>query len=75
VSAYESAPGTAPIKIVPYPMRRPTVDTVAAAVPEPVVPVSYDELIRKAAIKAAPFQGVLRAYPPLRKPLLLGHLP
>jgi hypothetical protein len=54
MSAYESAPGTAPIKIVPYPARRPTVDTVTAAAPEPAVPVSYDELIRKAAIKAAP---------------------
>jgi hypothetical protein len=57
MSAYESTPGTAPMKIVPYPARRPTVDTVAAAVPEPVVPVSYDDLVRKAAIKAAPLPG------------------
>jgi hypothetical protein len=57
MSAYESAPGTAPIKIVPYPARRAPVDTVAAAVPEPVVPVSYDDLVRKAAIKAAPLPG------------------
>jgi hypothetical protein len=54
MSAYENAPKTVPIKIVPYPARRPTVDTVVGVVSEPVVPVSYDELIRKAAIKAAP---------------------
>jgi hypothetical protein len=57
MSAYESAPGTTPIQFVLYPARRAPVDTVAAAVPEPAVPVSYDELIRKAAIKAAPLPG------------------
>jgi hypothetical protein len=57
MSAYESAPGTAPIRIVRYPMRRPTVDTVTAAVPEPAVPVSYDELIRSASVEAEFLSG------------------
>jgi hypothetical protein len=55
VSHYESAPGTAPIRIVPYPSRSPAAKPTPAMVDreKPAVPdVSYMELIARAALEA-----------------------
>ena len=64
MSAYESAPGTAPVKIVRYSTQRPIGDSIAAAAPEPAVPVSYDELIRSASVEADVLSARLRQQMP-----------
>jgi len=64
MSAYESAPGTAPVKIVRYSTRRPIGDSIAAAAPEPAAPVSYDELIRSASVEAEVLSARLRQQMP-----------
>jgi hypothetical protein len=53
MSTYETAPGTVPMKIVPYSSRR-SPDGPMAPPPAGVdLPVSYEELIQNAAIDTA----------------------
>lgn len=53
MSAYESAPGAVPVKIVRYPVRRRGAKISGETVFLDAVRVSYDELIRNAAFEAA----------------------